>query len=165
MNTRVQSHNTTKNNNNHGTLLAKAIMELPENCNIVESDKRNRKSTLVNRHGDVEIMDTKDALTITTVDVIAYVNDFYEKFKDNLPKQNRSIQRMARAHGLDSDEEDESEIPADETFDAYFKKYMNQIKDTIEVNKKPTLDRINKFKEHKHRKRIIKHAKVQAIQS
>ena len=145
--------------------LAKAIMELPENCNIVESDKRNRKSTVVNRSGDVEIMDTNKALTMSTTDTVDRVDDFYEKFKDNLPKQNRSIQRMARAHGLDSDEEDESEIPEDETFDAYFKKYMNQIKDTIDVNKKPTLDRINKFKEHKHHARIIKHAKLQSIQT
>jgi hypothetical protein len=145
--------------------LAKAIMELPENCNIVESDKRNRKSTVVNRSGDVEIMDTNKALTMSTTDTVDRVDDFYEKFKDNLPKQNRSIQRMARAHGLDSDEEDESEIPEDESFDAYFKKYMIQIKDTIDVNKKPIIDRINKLKEHKHRERIIKHAKFQAIQT
>ena len=145
--------------------LAKAIMELPENCNIVESDKRNRKSTVVNRSGDVEIMDTNKALTMSTTDTVDRVDDFYEKFKQDLPKQNRSIQRMARAHGLDSDEEDESEIPEDESFDAYFKKYMNQIKDTIDVNKKPIIDRINKLKEHKHRERIIKHAKLQAIQT
>ncbi len=144
--------------------LAKAIMELPENCNIVESDKRNRKSTIVNRNGDVEIMDTKDALTITTSNVIAYINSFYEKFKDDLSKQNQAIQRMARAHGLDSDEADESKITEDESFDAYFKKYMNQIKDDIDVNKKIIISRINKYKEHKHHERSVKWAKFMSQQ-
>lgn len=131
--------------------LAKAIMERPENRNIVETDKRNHKATVVNRDGDVEIMDTKKALTMSTTDTVDRIDDYYEKFKDNLPKQNRSIQRMARAHGLDSDEEDESEIPKDETYDAYFKKYMNQIKDNIDVNKNIIISRINKFKEYKQK--------------
>ena len=117
--------------------LAKAIMELPENWNIVESDKRNHKATIVNRNGDVEVMDLNKALTMSATDTVDKVDDYYEKFKDELPKQNKSIQRMARAHGLDSNEESEDEIPKDETFDAYFKKYMGQIKDTVAVNKKP----------------------------
>lgn len=133
--------------------LAKAIMELPENCNIVESDKRNRKATVVNRNGDVEIMDLNKALTMSATDTVDRVDDFYEKFKDELPKKDKSIMRMARAHGLDSDEESEDEIPKDETFEAYFKKYMSKIKDTIDVNKKPIHDRINKYKEHKYKEK------------
>ena len=135
--------------------LAKAIMEVPENCNIVESDKRNHKATVVNRNGDVEIMDLSKALTMSATDTVDRVDDYYEKFKDELPKQNKSIQKMARAHGLDSDveSEDEAEIPKDETFDAYFKKYMSKIKDTIDVNKKPIHDRLNKYKEHKYKEK------------
>jgi hypothetical protein len=135
--------------------LAKAIMELPENCNIVESDKRNHKATVVNRNGDIEIMDLNKALTMCATETVDRVDDYYEKFKDELPKQNKSIQRMARAHGLDSDEE-EDDIPKDETYEAYFKKYMCQLKDTIDVNKKPILERINKYKEHKYKERTNK---------
>jgi len=131
--------------------LAKAIMELPENCNIVESDKRNKKATVVNRNGDVEVMDLSKALTMSATETVDKVDDYYEKFKDELPKKNKSIQRMARAHGLDSDEDSGDEIPKGETYDDYFKKYMSQIKDNIEVNKKPILNRMNKYKEHKHR--------------
>jgi hypothetical protein len=131
--------------------LAKAIMELPENCNIVESDKRNRKATVVNRDGDVEVMDMSKALTMSATETVDRVDDYYEKFKNYLPKKNKSIQRMARAHGLDSDAESEDEIPKGETYDDYFKKYMSQIKDNIEVHKKPILARINKYKEHKHK--------------
>jgi hypothetical protein len=130
-------------------------MELPENCNIVESDKRNHKATVVNRDGDIEIMDLNKALTMCATETVDKVDDFYEKFKDELPKKNKSIQRMARAHGLESDE-DEDEIPKDETYDAYFKKYMCQIKDNIDVNKKPILERINKYKEHKYKEKVIK---------
>ena len=133
--------------------LAKAIMELPENCNIVESDKRNRKATIVNRDGDVEVMDLSRALTMSATETVDRVDDYYEKFKNDLPKKNKSIQRMARAHGLDSDVESEDEIPKGETYDDYFKKYMSQIKDNIEVNKKPILDRMNKYKDHKHKAR------------
>jgi hypothetical protein len=139
--------------------LAKAIMELPENCNIVESDKRNKKATVVNRNGDVEIMDLNKALTMSATDTVDKVDDYYEKFKNELPKQNKSIQRMARAHGLDSDEESEDEIPKDETFDAYFKKYMRGIKDAVDVNKKPILDRINKYKDYKYNERANKQAR------
>ena len=63
---------------------------------------------------------------------------------------------MARAHGLDSDEDSGDEIPQDETFDAYFKKYMNQIKDGVSVNKKPILDRITKYRDHKYKERTSK---------
>jgi hypothetical protein len=135
--------------------LAKAIMERPENCNIVESDKRNKKATVVNRDGDIEIMDLNKALTMCATETVDKVDDYYEKFKNDLPKQNKSIQRMARAHGLESDE-DEDEIPKDETYDAYFKKYMSQIKDNIDVNKKPIMDRINKYKEHKYKEKVNK---------
>jgi len=136
--------------------LAKAIMELPENCNIVESDKRNKKATVVNRNGDVEVMDLNKALTMSTTDTVDKVDDYYEKFKDELPKKNKSIQRMARAHGLDSDEDSGDDIPQAETFDAYFKKYMNQIKDGVSVNKKPILDRITKYRDHKYKERTSK---------
>jgi len=135
--------------------LAKAIMELPENCNIVESDKRNKKATVVNRDGDVEIMELAKALTMCATETVDRVDDFYEKFKDELPKQNKSIQRMARAHGLDSDEE-EDDIPKDETYEAYFKKYTSQIKDNIDVNKKPIMDRINKYKDYKYKEKMNK---------
>ena len=135
--------------------LAKAIMELPENCNIVESDKRNRKATVVNRDGDVEIMDLSKALTMSATDTVDRVDDYYEKFKNDLPKKDKSIQRMARAHGLASDAESEDEIPKDETYDVYFKKYMGKIKDTIDVNKKPILERMNKYREHKHKERSV----------
>lgn len=135
--------------------LAKAIMERPENCNIVVSDKRNKKATVVNRDGDVEIMELAKALTMCATETVDRVDDFYEKFKDELPKQNKSIQRMARAHGLESDE-DEDEIPKDETYDAYFKKYMSQIQDNIEVNKKPIMDRINKYKDYKYKEKMNK---------
>jgi hypothetical protein len=135
--------------------LAKAIMERPENCNIVESDKRNKKATVVNRDGDIEIMDLNKALTMCATETVDKVDDYYEKFKNDLPKQNKSIQRMARAHGLESDE-DEDEIPKDESYDAYFTKYMSQIKDNIDVNKKPILERINKYKEHKYKEKTNK---------
>jgi hypothetical protein len=135
--------------------LAKAIMELPENCNIVESDKRNKKATVVNRDGDIEIMDLNKALTMCATETVDRVDDYYEKFKDELPKQNKSIQRMARAHGLDSDEE-EDDIPKDETYEAYFKKYTSQIKDNIDVNKKPILERINKYKDYKYNEKVNK---------
>lgn len=141
--------------------LAKAIMELPENCNIVESDKRNRKATVVNRDGDVEVMDMSKALTMSATETVDRVDNYYEKFKDELPKKNKSIQRLARAHGLDSDEDSGDEIPKDETYDAYFKKYMSQIKDNIEVNKKPILERMNKYKEHKHKERTTRNLQSQ----
>ncbi len=135
--------------------LAKAIMERPENCNIVESDKRNRKATVVNRNGDIEVMDLSKALTICATETVDKVDDFYEKFKDELPKQNMSIQRLVRAHGLDSDEE-EDEIPKDESYDAYFKKYMSQIKDNIDANKKPIMERINKYRDYKYKEKANK---------
>jgi hypothetical protein len=135
--------------------LAKAIMEQPENCNIVVSDKRNKKATVVNRDGNVEIMELAKALTMCATETVDRVDVFYEKFKDELPKQNKSIQRMARAHGLESDE-DEDEIPKDESYDAYFTKYMSQIKDNIDVNKKPIMERINKYKEHKYKEKANK---------
>jgi hypothetical protein len=145
--------------------LAKAIMEVPENCNIVESDKRNRKATVVNRNGDVEIMDLSKALTMSATDTVDRVDDYYEKYKDELPKQNKSIQKMARAHGLDSDAEsdDEGEIPKDETFDAYFKKYMSKIKDTIDVNKKPIHNRISKYKEYKYKEKTARQHSIPAL--
>jgi predicted phage gp36 major capsid-like protein len=76
-----------------------------------ESDKRNKKATVVNRNGDVEVMDLSKALTMSATETVDKVDDYYEKFKDELPKKNKSIQRLARAHGLDSDEDSGDEIP------------------------------------------------------
>ncbi len=126
--------------------LAKAIMDLPENRNIVITDKRNKKATVVNRDGELEIMELRKALTMCTTDNIDRVDSYYESYKDQLPKQNKSLQRMVKAHGLESDSDPESDS---ETQNDHFDKYMDKIQNTLELNKKPSLARLNKYREHR----------------
>jgi hypothetical protein len=126
--------------------LAKAIMDIPENRNIVITDKRNKKATVVNRDGELEIMELRKALTMCTTDNIDRVDSYYESYKDQLPKQNKSLQRMVKAHGLESDSSD-CEKEADDD-NPHFDNYMDKIQNTLELNKKPSLARLNKYKEH-----------------
>ena len=54
---------------------------------------------------------------------------------------------MVKAHELDSDSESENQD--NETQNEHFDKYMDKIQNTLELNKKPSLARINKYKEHR----------------
>ncbi len=129
--------------------LTKAILDIPENRNIVIHDKRNKKATVVNRDGEVEIMELKKAITMLTTDNVDRVDNYYETYKAELPKQNKSLQRMKRAHGLNSDSEassnsDESE---GESYNTCFNRYMDKVENHVELNKKPALKNMNKFKD------------------
>ncbi len=144
-------------------MLAKAIMERPENCNIVETDKRNSKATIVNRDGDVEIMDLSKALTIYVNTIVTHINNYYDKFNDYLQEKNCVIQQIVNAHRIESDEDESAQAPKDKTTYSYFKKYMSQIKNIIDVNKKPIIGRINKYRDYKYKEKVNKQQSLQAL--
>ncbi len=135
--------------------LAKAIMDVPENRNIVITDKRNKKATVVNRSGEIEIMELKKAISMCATDNIDRVDSYYESYKDQLPANNKSIQRMAKAHGLDDVSSDESSDSDEEERNKLFDTYTDKIQNLLEVNKKPALVHLNKYRDHIANKPIL----------
>jgi hypothetical protein len=126
--------------------LYKAIMENPENHNLVITNKRLKKAMYKDRNGEITIGDLHRVLNMVATDNIDRIDDFLEKYKNLLSLKDKTILRLMEAQCFPVPGEDpkDYQLPDDSLIFDYHTKCENLIMDIIDLHKKRILTRLNK---------------------
>lgn len=126
--------------------LYKAIMENPENHNLVITNKRLKKAMYKDRNGEITIGDLSRVINMVATDNIDRIDDFLEKYKNLLSLKDKTILRLmeAQCFQIPGEDPDDYQPPDDSLIFNYHTKCESLIMDILDLHKKRILTRLNK---------------------